>query len=80
MDNLIEEYKKLPLNEKRELLLSELDEITKVLEIISKKKKVKFDKFSNRKYKKTDKMLDDDYCNLMFSYVTYIKEDLGNLL
>jgi hypothetical protein len=80
MNSLIEEYKKLPLNEKREVLLSQMEEIIKVLEIVSRKKKIDFDKFNNKKYKKTDKMLDDDYCNLMFAYITCIKEDLGNLL
>ena len=40
MNSLIEEYKKLPLNEKREVLLSQMEEIIKVLEIVSRKKKI----------------------------------------
>jgi len=80
MDKIIEEYKKLPINDKREVLVSQLEEITKVLEIVSKKKKIDYTKFNVKKYKNKDKMLEDDYYDLLFSYITYIKEDLGDLL
>ncbi len=80
MDKIIEEYKRLPINDKREVLVSQLEEITKVLEIVSKKKKIDYTKFNIKKYKNKDKMLEDDYYDLLFSYITYIKEDLGDLL
>jgi hypothetical protein len=81
MDKLFDEYKRLPLNDKREVLLLEMQEVLKVIESICKKKKISINKLKSKEYiKDKQKLMDEDYFDLLFIYLTYIKEDLSELL
>ena len=81
MDKLFDEYKRLPLNDKREVLLLEMQEVLKVIESICKKKKISINKLKSNEYiKDKQKLMDEDYFDLLFIYLTYIKEDLSELL
>lgn len=81
MDKLFDEYKRLPLNDKREVLLLEMQEVLKVIESICKKKKISINKLKSKEYiKDKQKLMDEDYFDLLFIYLTYIKDDLSELL
>ena len=81
MDKLFDEYKRLPLNDKREVLLLEMQEVLKVIESICKKKKISINKLKSKEYiKDKQKLMDEDYFDLLFICLTYIKEDLSELL
>ena len=81
MDKLFDEYKRLPLNDKRDVLLQEMQELLKVIESICRKKKISISKLKSKEYiKDKQKLMDEDYYNLLYIYLTYIKEDLSELL
>ena len=81
MNKLFEDYKNLSIQEKRDILLSEIQDTLKVIEKICKQKKISIETLNSKKYiKDKDKLLDENYYELFFIYITYIKEDLAKLL
>ena len=81
MNKLFEDYQKLTLVEKRSILLDELMNTLKAIELICKHKHIDIETLNSKKYlKNLDKLLEEDYYNLFFIYITTIKEDLGKLL
>ena len=76
-----ESYNSLSLNDKREILLKEVADLLDNIEEICKKKKKNINKLKSSYYiKNKDLLLDGDYYDLLFVYITYIKEDLASLL
>ena len=76
-----ESYNSLSLNNKREILLKEVDDLLSNIEEICKKKKKDINKLKSSYFiKNKDLLLDGDYYDLLFVYITYIKEDLASLL
>ncbi len=81
IDKVIGDYKKMPLDDKRDVLLHQMEETLKVIENVCKKNNVEYDKLKSKEYiKNKDKLLEEDYYDLLFIYFTYIREDLGRLL
>ena len=80
-DKYIKKFEELDINSKREILLKDICEILTVIETLCIKKKIKINKLKSSYYIKNRKLLlDEDYFNLMFIYITYLKEDLALLL
>ncbi len=81
MNNMIENYNKLSLTLKRDVLINEMVDLLNTIELIAKKRKIDIEKLSSEYYiKNKDKLFEEDYYNLMFIYITYLKEDLALML
>lgn len=81
IDSYFNSYKKLSLSDKREILLTEIKELLDVIEKTCKHKKVKIESLKSANYINNKKLLnEEDFYNLSFIYITYIKEDLACLL
>ena len=80
-DKYIKKFEELDINSKRDILLKDICEVLTVIETLCIKKKIKINKLKSSYYIKNRKLLlDEDYFNLMFIYITYLKEDLALLL
>ncbi len=76
-----EKYDELSVENKRDILLKEICEVLETLETLCVRKRIQIDKLKSEHYIKNRELLfDDDYYELMFVYITYIKEDLALLL
>lgn len=81
MNEMIDSYNKLSLNLKREVLLNEVANLLNNIELICKKRKINIDELSSSYYiKNKDKLFEEDYYNLIFIYITYLKEDLAQII
>ncbi len=81
LENYILKYKDLPINSKREFLLKEVKELLNELENICKKKNINIDLLkSSSLIKNKDVLFEEDYYDLLFIYIIYIKEDLAQVL
>lgn len=81
MEEYLNSYMNLSLENKRNVLVEELNNLLDNIETLCKRKKIKFQKLKSSKYLKNRKLLlEEDYYNLIFIYITYIKEDLSLLL
>lgn len=81
MEEYIDSYKKLSLKTKRELLVQEMADLLNTIELYAKKKNIKIDRLKSSYYLKNKKALfDEDYYDLLFIYLTYLKEDLALLI
>ncbi len=74
-------YKELSLKDKRNILIKEIAETLIVIETLCEKKNINFNKLKSSEYiKNKDLLFEEDYYDLMFLYIVYLKEDLGLLL
>jgi len=81
MNNYINNFKELSLGQKREILLDEMMDLLKKIELLCKKRNITIEKLKSSSFvKDKSKLLDEDYYNLLFIYVVYLKEDLASLL
>lgn len=81
MKEYIESYNKLSINDKREVLIKEMADTLMVIENLCTKKKIKIDKLKSSYYiKNKDILFEEDYYDLLFIYITYLKEDLALLI
>lgn len=81
MNKLINSYTNLPLNEKREVLLNEIKELLDTIEKICLKRNLDITKLKSKEYlKNKDKLLEEDYYDLLYLYTIFIKEDLAIML
>lgn len=81
MNKLIDSYKELPLNQKREILLSEVKELLDTIESICQKRNLDITKLKSKEYlKNKDKLFEEDYYDLLYLYILFIKEDLAIML
>ncbi len=80
-DKYIESYKKLSMNNKREILLKDMGELLNSIELYCLKNNIKIDKLKSEYYiKNRETLLETDYYDLLFIYLTYLKEDLASLI
>lgn len=81
MKEYIESYNKLSINDKRDVLLKDMAEILLTIENLCMKKKIRIDRLKSSYYIKNKEVLfEEGYYDLLFIYVTYLKEDLALLL
>lgn len=81
MDEYINEYKKLSLKNKRELLLKDMGDLLNSIEMYCKKKNIKIDRLKSSYYlKNKEALFEEDYYDLLFIYMTYLKEDLAMIM
>ena len=81
LDKYIDSFKNLTDIEKKEVIIDEMIEIINTIEDIAKAKKIDVSKLKSEHYiKYKSRLLDEDFTNLLFIYITYLKEDLSSLL
>lgn len=81
MDKYFKNFNELSLNVKRDILIKEIEETLLTIEKICLKNKIKIEKLKSSKYLKNNKLLfEEDYYDLMFIYIVYLKEDLASLI
>lgn len=81
LDKYIDSFKYLTESEKKEVIIDEMVEVLNTIEDIAKEKKIDINKLKSEHYiKYKSRLLDEDFCNLLFIYITYLKEDLASLL
>lgn len=78
---LIEEYSKLPITEKRNILINDMLETIETIQKICIMKNIKYDKLKSKDILiNRNKIYEDDFLYLLYVYNIYLKEDLGALL
>ncbi len=81
MDELINNYKSLDFNNKRSILLDETLELCILIEKLCKNKGIDINKLKSSDILiNKSKLNESEYLNSMFTYIIYLKEDLGLLL
>lgn len=81
LDKYIESFKNLSDNDKKEVIIDEMIEVLNTIESIAKEKKIDINKLKSEHYiKYKSRLLDEDFHDLLFIYITYLKEDLAGLL
>lgn len=81
MEKLIDEFKDLPLNHKRNILINEMIETLDTIEKYAIKKNIDIEKLKSKYYlKNKNKLFENDYYNLVYVYLLYLKEDLAKVL
>lgn len=75
-EELIEEYKKLPSDSRREKIIEELKLVVALLELLCDKKDIKYQDLT------VDELLnskdEDKFLEIAYSYITILKETLGS--
>ncbi len=80
-DKYFNSYNDLSIENKRSILLKEISETLDTIEALCMKKRINFEKLSSNYYIKNRELLfDEDYYELMFIYITYLKDDIALLL
>ncbi|MGN1372019.1 MAG: hypothetical protein ACI4XM_07100 [Candidatus Coprovivens sp.] len=80
-EKYFESYSKLNIDDKRNVLLNEISETLDVIENLCIRNSIPFEKLNSNYYIKNRSLLfEEDYYNLMFIYITYLKEDIALLL
>lgn len=81
VEEYIDSYKKLSLKTKRELLIQEMVDLLNTIEMYAKKKNISIERLKSCYYLKNKKvLLEEDYYDLLFIYLIYLKEDLASLI
>lgn len=81
METYLDSYNDLSLDDKREVLLKEVSEILTTIEKLCSKKNINIEKLKSSDYIKNRELLfEEEYYNLLFMYIIFIKEDLASLL
>lgn len=74
-------YSELSIENKREILLKDMSDLLDTIETLCIRSNIKFEKLKSVYYIKNRELLfDEDYYELMFIYITYLKDDLALLL
>lgn len=80
-DKYFNSYNDLSIENKRSILLKEISDTLDTIETLCMKKRINFEKLSSNYYIKNRELLfDEDYYELMFIYITYLKDDIALLL
>ena len=81
LEKYIDSYKNLSESDKKEVIIDEMVEVINTIEKIAKVKKIDITKLKSEYYiKHKSRLVDEDFYNLVFIYITYFKEDLAKLL
>lgn len=80
-EKYFDSYNELSIENKRDILLKDISELLDTIETICIRKRIKFDKLKSNYYIKNRELIfDEDYYELIFIYITYLKDDLALLL
>lgn len=80
-NELIEEYSKLSITEKRNILINDMVETIETIQKICAMKNVKYDKLKSKDILiNRNKIYEEEFLYLLYVYNIYLKEDLGSLL
>ena len=81
LENYILKYRELTIDSKREYLLKEVRELLDKLEDICLKKNIDINTLnSSTLFNNKDILFEEDYYDLLFIYIIYIKEDIAQIL
>lgn len=81
LENYILKYRELTIDSKREYLLKEVRELLDKLEDICLKKNIDINTLkSSALINNKDILFEEDYYDLLFIYILYIKEDIAQIL
>lgn len=81
LEKYIDSFKNLSEMDKKEVIIDEMVEVINTIETIAKVKKIDITKLKSEYYiRHKSRLVDEDFYNLVFIYVTYLKEDLAKLL
>lgn len=81
LDEYIDSYKGLSLKTKRDILLKDMADVLNTIESLCNKRNISIQKLKSSYYIKNKELLfEEDYYDLLFVYITYLKEDLALLL
>lgn len=81
IEELKDKYNNLDTFAKREILLNEMLDMCLVIEKVCKKKKIDIDNLkSSDVIRNKNRLPENDFLDLLFIYIFYLKEDLGLLL
>lgn len=81
LENYILKYRELTIDSKREYLLKEVRELLDKLEDICLKKNIDINTLkSSTLINNKDILFEEDYYDLLFIYIIYIKEDIAQIL
>ncbi len=81
MNRYFDSYNELSIENKRDVLLKDISDLLDTIETLCMRSNIKFEKLKSLYYMKNRELLfDEDYYELMFIYITYLKEDLALLL
>jgi hypothetical protein len=75
-EDLLKEYQKLPLDSKRDKNLEEVKLVVAMLQLLCEKKNIKHDEIDIPDINNLED--ENEYLNLMYIYLTRLKEELGN--
>ena len=77
-DELIEEYSKLSITEKRNILINDMVETIETIQKICAMKNVKYDKLKSKDILiNRNKIYEEEFLYLLYVYNIYLKEALG---
>lgn len=80
-EKYFESYNELSIENKREILLNDISDLLDTIETLCLRNNLNIEKLKSIYYIKNRELLfDEDYYELMFIYITYLKEDLALLL
>ena len=81
LEKYIDSYKNLSDSDKKEVIIDEMIEVINTIEKIAKFKKIDITKLKSEYYiRHKSRLVDEDFYNLVFIYITYLKDDLAKLL
>lgn len=81
IEKLRDKYNSLDTYSKREILLTEMLDICLVIEKVCKKKKIDINTLKSATIiKNKNNLQENEFLDLLFIYIFYLKEDLGLLL
>lgn len=78
-NELMESYKKLSLKGKREANLDELKKLVAIVESLCVENNISYREIKSNEIKDSI-VLEDDYLEAQYVYITYLKEVIGALL
>lgn len=80
-EKYFESYNELSIENKREILLNDISDLLDTIETLCLRNNLNIERLKSIYYIKNRELLfDEDYYELMFIYITYLKEDLALLL
>lgn len=81
-DELMDSYKKLSINSKREANLKEIKKLVAITSALCEKNGIDYRDVKSKEVNdlNNDIVLENDYLEAQFVYITYLKETIGALL
>ena len=77
-EELLEEYKKLSIDSKKEKNIEEFKLVIAMLELLCDRKNIKYNKVAIDEL--VDLKNDNEYLSLIYTYITALKEEIGSYI